>query len=77
MYRHLFHTAHAFSKAHRAAARCARQGDLVGADKWLKIAERHERLAQRLYKLREIEIDLGVHETEAVAEKRRLRKLAR
>jgi hypothetical protein len=72
----MFHAAHAFTRAHKAADRAARRGDLAGADKWLKIAERHERLAQRLLQLRNAELDLAMLEETVRAERRRLRSEA-
>lgn len=75
--RHHFHAGHAFTKAHTAAARAAHRGDLVAADKWLKIAERHERLALKLFKLREIAEDHEIDHERFVAEKRRIRREGR
>lgn len=51
MHQHAFHGAHAFTRAHKAATRHTRRGNLELADKWLKIAERHERLLCRLHRL--------------------------
>jgi hypothetical protein len=51
MDKHVFNGLHAFTRAHKAAARHARRGNLAYADKWLKIAERHERLLYRLQRL--------------------------
>jgi len=76
-HRHHFHAGHAFTKAHKAAARAACRGDLVAADKWLKIAERHVRLMLRLYKLREIAEDHELAREAAIAERRRLRREGR
>lgn len=75
--RHHFHASHAFTKAHTAAARAAARGDLVAADKWLKIAERHERLALKLFKLRQIAEDYEIAHEHVVAEKRRIRREGR
>jgi hypothetical protein len=55
---HAFHGAHAFTRAHKAAARHARRGNLALADKWLKIAERHERLLHRLQQLQLTDLKL-------------------
>lgn len=77
MSRHQFTAAHAFTRAHKAASRAAGRGDLAAAEKWLKIAERHERLALRLYKLNDAALDLAVLEEQARAERKRLRRAAK
>lgn len=77
IHRHHFHAGHAFTQAHKAAARAASRGDLVAADKWLKIAERHERLALKLFKLREIAEVFEIGREAAIAEKRRIRREGR
>ena len=74
---HQFIAAHAFTRAHKASARAAGRGDLVAAEKWLKLAERHERLALRLYKLNDAEIELDVLREQARLERKRLRNEAR
>jgi hypothetical protein len=77
MYEHIFRAGHAFSRAHKAATRAACRGDLAGADKWLKLAERHERLAIRLYKLLDTQLDFDVMEERALAERKRIRRQRR
>jgi hypothetical protein len=47
----IFPASHAFTRAHVAASRAVARGDLRAADKWLRIAERHQRLAINLYRL--------------------------
>lgn len=77
MRNHQFTAAQAFTHAHRAAAGAARRGDLAAADKWLRIAERHQKLALNLYKLNDAELDLEVLQAQARAERARLRRAAR
>ena len=77
MSRSQFTASRAFTCAHKAAARAARRGDITAADKWLRVAERHERLALRLYKLREAEIALAMTEAYARDERKRMRNEAR
>lgn len=72
-----FPLAHAFTRAHKAAARAGRRGDLVAADRWLKIAERHERLALRLFTLAAAEDEMLTAKAWSIAERKRLRREGR
>ncbi|MDX2235356.1 MAG: hypothetical protein NW200_12730 [Hyphomonadaceae bacterium] len=71
-----FPATQAFTRAHKAAARAIRRGDRAGADQWLKIAERHERLALRLHQLCMAEAELRLLTETVVAERRRRRSEA-
>jgi len=77
IHRHQFNASHAFTKAHTAAARAAARGDIALADKWLKIAERHERLALMLFQLREIAERHELAREALIAERRRIRREGR
>jgi hypothetical protein len=74
MHDHAFHASHAFTRAHKAAARHARRGNLALADKWLKIAERHERLMHRLHVLEREGAELATDREKERALRRMIRK---
>jgi hypothetical protein len=69
-----FRLGHAFTRAHKAAARASRRGDLVAAVRWLKIAERHQRLALRLFTLAAAEDEMLTARAWSIAGRKRLRR---
>lgn len=44
----IFDPSHDFFRCLTQARKATRRGDLAGADKWMKLAERHVRLGERM-----------------------------
>ena len=70
----MFHPASDFTHAIGAARRCARRGDFAGADKWMKYAERHQKLAAACIRLAEADVTLRTYRDEQVAFRKWLKR---
>ena len=63
----LFDTDHDVTQAIAAARRCARANDFRGADRWLRHAQRHQKLAHDMLRQAQAEAELRDRVADGVA----------